>query len=74
MLTLINFNPNKNENVNEFRRQLVMDFLLTGNAYQAFDKELNSLFHLPYRHKTQFSFAVPGLRSEPAHLLSTGPA
>ena len=47
LLTILNFKPNKNEDVNSFRRELVMDFLLTGNCYQSWDKETNSLHYLP---------------------------
>lgn len=45
LLTILNFRPNPNEDVNTFRRQLIMDFLLTGNCYQYWFK--NSLYHLP---------------------------
>jgi HK97 family phage portal protein len=43
--TILNFRPNDEENIDEFRRQLVMDLVLTGNCFQYFDG-LN-LFHLP---------------------------
>ncbi len=43
--TILNFRPNDNEDVNSFRRQLIMDLVLTGNCYQYWD-EMN-LFHLP---------------------------
>jgi HK97 family phage portal protein len=42
---IINFQPNPFENVNEFRRQLYMDYILTGNIFQYFDG--NDLYHLP---------------------------
>lgn len=42
---IINFIPNDFENIDEFRRQLVTDLLLTGNAYQYFDGV--NLFQLP---------------------------
>jgi HK97 family phage portal protein len=45
LLTILNFRPNNNEDVNTFRRELVMDFLLTGNCYQYWDG--TSLFYLP---------------------------
>lgn len=47
LMTILNFRPNKNEDVNTFRRELVMDLVLTGNCYQYWEKETNSLFYLP---------------------------
>jgi len=45
LLTTLNFRPNANEDINTYRRQLVMDFVLTGNCYQYWDgRDLN---HLP---------------------------
>lgn len=43
--TILNFRPNDNEDVNSFRRQLIMDLVLTGNCYQYWDGM--NLFHLP---------------------------
>ena len=48
LATILNFRPNNNEDVNSFRRQLVLDFILTGNCYQYWDG-LN-LFYLPAKH------------------------
>jgi len=45
LFVILNFRPNNNEDVNSFRRELVMDFLLTGNCYQYWDG--TSLFYLP---------------------------
>lgn len=43
--TTLNFRPNPNESIDEFRRQLIMDLVLTGNCYQYYDGR--DLFHLP---------------------------
>ena len=43
---ILNFRPNPNEDVNSFRRQLFMDYILTGNCFQYWDGKDN-LFHLP---------------------------
>lgn len=45
--TTLNFQPNLNEDVSSFRRQLMMDLLLTGNCYQYWDGKF--LYHLPSR-------------------------
>lgn len=42
---ILNFRPNNNEDVSTFRRELFMDFILTGNCYQYWDG-LN-LYYLP---------------------------
>jgi len=42
---LLNFQPNNEEDVSSFRRQLYMDLLLTGNSYQYYDGLY--LWHLP---------------------------
>ena len=47
---IINFRPNAYEDVSSFRRQLMMDFILTGNAFQYFEAKTNSLFHLPSKN------------------------
>jgi HK97 family phage portal protein len=47
LLTVLNFRPNPGEDVNTFRRQLVMDFVLTGNCFQYWDGR--DLYHLPSR-------------------------
>jgi HK97 family phage portal protein len=44
LFTTLNFHPNFDEDVNTFRRQLVMDLVLTGNCYQYWDGQ--SLHHL----------------------------
>ena len=43
--TLLNYSPNDEEDVNQFRRQIYMDLILNGNAYQYFDGA--NLYHLP---------------------------
>lgn len=43
--TILNFRPNNNEDVSSFRRELFMDFILTGNCYQYWDGI--SLYYLP---------------------------
>jgi|19_taG_2_1085344.scaffolds.fasta_scaffold00206_14 HK97 family phage portal protein len=43
--TILNYRPNDFENIDEFRRQLVLDLVLTGNCYQYFDGM--NLWHLP---------------------------
>ena len=45
LLTILNFRPNNEEDTNSFRRQLIMDLILTGNCFQYWDG-LN-LYHLP---------------------------
>jgi HK97 family phage portal protein len=47
LLTILNFRPNNVEDINTFRRELIMDYILTGNCYQYWDKDNKSLFHLP---------------------------
>jgi HK97 family phage portal protein len=44
LFTALNFHPNFDEDVNSYRRQLVMDLVLTGNCYQYWDGQ--SLHHL----------------------------
>lgn len=44
LAAILNFKPNSDEDVNEFRRQLYMDLILTGNCYQYWDGA--DLFHL----------------------------
>ena len=46
LLAILNFRPNPAEDINTFRRQLLMDLLLTGNIYQYWDGKQN-LYHLP---------------------------
>ena len=43
--TLLNFYANPTEDTSSFRRQIVMDFLLTGNSFQYYDGK--HLYHLP---------------------------
>jgi len=43
--TLLNFQPNEDEDINTFRRELYMDLLLDGNAFIYFDGAY--LYHLP---------------------------
>jgi HK97 family phage portal protein len=50
LLTILNFRPNANEDINSFRRELIMDFVLTGNCYQYWDQEANSLYYLKSDH------------------------
>lgn len=45
LLTTLNFRPNQNEDVSSYRRQLLMDLVLTGNCYQYWDGF--RLYHLP---------------------------
>ena len=45
VLTTLNFRPNPNETVSDFRSQLFMDLILTGNCYQYWDGR--DLYHLP---------------------------
>ena len=42
---LLNYSPNPSEDINQFRRQLLMDLVLNGNCYQYFDGAY--LYHLP---------------------------
>jgi HK97 family phage portal protein len=41
---VLNFRPNENEDISSFRRQLLMDYVLTGNCYQYYDGD--NLYHL----------------------------
>jgi len=50
LLTILNFRPNYNEDVSTFRRELIMDFVLTGNCYQYWDGQ--NLFYLPSKQIT----------------------
>ena len=45
LLGKLNFRPNENEDINSYRRELLMDFILTGNIFQYFDGD--NLYHLP---------------------------
>jgi HK97 family phage portal protein len=45
LLGKLNFRPNENEDISSYRRELIMDFILTGNVYQYFDGD--NLYHLP---------------------------
>lgn len=45
LLNTINFRPNESEDVSSYRRQLFMDYILTGNCFQYWDD--NNLYHLP---------------------------
>jgi len=45
LLTILNFRPNKNEDISSYKRQLIMDLVLTGNCFQYWNK--NNLYHLP---------------------------
>jgi len=45
LMTILNFRPNENEDVSAYRRQMFMDYILTGNIYQYFDGD--NLYHLP---------------------------
>jgi HK97 family phage portal protein len=47
LFNIINFSPNRNEDVSSYRRQLCMDLVLTGNCYQYWDSKSKSLFQLP---------------------------
>lgn len=42
---LLNYKPNDQEDINQFRRQIYMDLILNGNSYQYFDGA--NLYHLP---------------------------
>lgn len=48
--TLLNFWPNESEDTSTLRRQLIMDFVLTGNCFQYFDG--TKLYHLPSKLMT----------------------
>jgi HK97 family phage portal protein len=50
LLGKLNFRPNENEDISTYRRQLYMDFLLTGNVYQYWDGD--NLYHLPSEQMT----------------------
>ena len=43
--TILNYVPNPDEDINQYRRQLLMDLILNGNCYQYFDGM--NLYHLP---------------------------
>lgn len=45
LFSILNFVPNLNEDVNEYRRQLYIDLIMRGNCYQYWDGK--HLFHLP---------------------------
>lgn len=45
LLGKLNFRPNENEDISAYRRELFMDFILTGNIFQYFDGD--NLYHLP---------------------------
>ena len=45
LLGKLNFRPNENDDISAYRRELFMDFILTGNIFQYFDGD--NLYHLP---------------------------
>ena len=45
LLGKLNFRPNENEDISSYRREMFMDFILTGNIFQYFDGD--NLYHLP---------------------------
>lgn len=45
LATLMNFQPNEDDDINTFRRQMYMDLVLDGNAFLYFDGAY--LYHLP---------------------------
>jgi HK97 family phage portal protein len=65
---ILNFRPNPNEDINTFRRELIMDYILTGNMYQSWDKETNSLYYLP----SKLMEVVPGKKRKVDHYLYDG--
>ena len=45
LLGKLNFRPNENEDISTYRREIYMDFILTGNIFQYYDGD--NLYHLP---------------------------
>jgi HK97 family phage portal protein len=45
LLGKLNFRPNENEDISTYRRELFMDFILTGNIFQYYDGD--NIYHLP---------------------------
>ena len=45
LLGKLNFRPNENEDISSYRREIYMDFILTGNIFQYYDGD--NLYHLP---------------------------
>jgi len=66
LLNVLNFRPNENEDVNTFRRELIMDILLTGNCYQYWDDD--NLYHLP---SEQMEIKT-GKQRKVSHYIQTG--
>jgi len=79
LLTILNFRPNHNEDVSTFRRELVMDFILTGNAYQYWDGI--ELYYLPsklmevHSHDknkiSHYTFGSTNIRFTPQEIIHT---
>lgn len=44
---LLNYRPNIDQDISTFRRQLIMDFLIDGNAFIYFDPTGNAMYRLP---------------------------
>lgn len=44
---MLNYRPNIDQDVSTFRRQLIMDFLIDGNAFIYYDAEGKSMYRLP---------------------------
>jgi HK97 family phage portal protein len=66
LLTVLNFRPNPVEDISTFRRQLLMDIILTGNMYQYFDGR--DLYHLPAERME----VVPSKTQKISHYLFDG--
>jgi HK97 family phage portal protein len=45
LFNLLNHRPNENEDIHAYRRELIMDYILTGNIFQYWDGD--NLYHLP---------------------------
>lgn len=44
---ILNYRPNPDQDINSFRRQLIMDFLVDGNAFIYYDKAGGIMYRLP---------------------------
>ena len=44
---MLNYRPNIDQDVSTFRRQLIMDFLIDGNAFIYYDSQGKAMYRLP---------------------------
>ena len=49
---ILNYRPNPFQDINQFRRALLMDFIIDGNIFIYYDNSEKSFYHVPARNMT----------------------